>query len=300
MAHSFPHFRRHIHAVWRHLPDDIRGADNPHRKHPSIDRDDIWMVGSHQDIDLADGRRVIYVEHGAGQAYWGDPTSSGHPSYHGVEHPKNVIGYISPRPDVADSWGRPAFAAGCPALDDIEAEHERVAVISFHWDAHMVCPEARSAKAYYLDDLHTIVAYLRRRGYEVIGHGHPRDRKWRLPFIRLGVPVEADVDVVLRRAGLLLCDNSSIMFEAAHLGIPVIALNAPWYRRDVEHGLRFWQWCPGDQIDNPMDLLDIDPTYGVWNATTRFMGEMAATYAYGTNPGGAAAANWVTDLIAEM
>ena len=50
-----------------------------------------------------------------------------------------------------------------------------------------------------------------------------------------------DFDEVMERSTLYICDNSSTLYEFASTGRPVVVLNAPWFRRDIEHGLRFWE-----------------------------------------------------------
>lgn len=73
---------------------------------------------------------------------------------------------------------------------------------------------------------------------------------------RLKVPFLLSFDEVLEQADLYVTDNSSTLMEFASTSRPVLVLNAPWYRRDVHHGLRFWDAIPGMQVDEPGDLLE--------------------------------------------
>jgi len=73
----------------------------------------------------------------------------------------------------------------------------------------------------------------------------------------LGIEPVEDFEDVLERADLYMCDNSSTLFEFASVGRPVVVLNAPWYRRHIEHGLRFWEAATvGVQVDHPAELRD--------------------------------------------
>jgi CDP-glycerol glycerophosphotransferase (TagB/SpsB family) len=77
------------------------------------------------------------------------------------------------------------------------------------------------------------------------------DRRYR----RAGINVVRDFADVCRQADLYITDNSSSLYEFAATGRPVVVLNAPWYRRDVHHGLRFWDAIPGPQVDHSRDLV---------------------------------------------
>jgi hypothetical protein len=297
-----PQYRRHVEAVWKHIDPELKGrfitGRGSHTR--TLPKDDVVMVGGFYDIDPVP-QRIVYVEHGAGQSYQADEKTKGHPSYHGSNHPARVIGYISPNQRVADSWNRPAFVAGCPPLDWWDEDRPKpgkVAAITFHFDARRIAPEAWSAREHWIEDLHTMVALLRSYEYEVIGTKHPRDpvghRIWR----NLGVEYVSDPDEVLDRCRLLIADNTSLMYEAAHLHRTVIALNAPWYRKDVEHGLRFWDHVPGAMVDNIEEFAAL--TLGSYSGRmdARLAASSASSYAYGMRPGkcGQLAAAWVEQL----
>jgi len=93
----------------------------------------------------------------------------------------------------------------------------------------------------------------------VLGHGHPRViRRLESSYRRKNLEVTREFTEVLRRADLYICDNSSTIFELASMGRPVVLLNAPWYRREVEHGLRFWEAAEiGLQVDRPEELVEV-------------------------------------------
>lgn len=250
---SLPHYMEHVRATWDHLPDGLKGEWIVGRP-KGIPDDDIIMVAGFPDIARAEGRRVIYVEHGAGQSYVGLTKGEGH--YHGSEHPENVVGYVCPRQDVADSWGRPALAVGAPVCDPyplVTGNEKPVAAITFHWDCKLL-PETRSALDHYVNDLGRIVRSLRAQGFDVLGHHHPRDSRLRRIWDGLQV-TQANVRQVRSIADVLIADNTSLAYEMLYLRRHVVTLNAPWYRRDVHHGLRFWSHVPGVVVDDAGALL---------------------------------------------
>jgi len=77
----------------------------------------------------------------------------------------------------------------------------------------------------------------------------------RLNWRTRNVP-EATYKDVMERATLLIADNTSMLPEFASTGRPVLFLNSPQYRRDVNHGGRFYEWPEGQvSVDDPADLI---------------------------------------------
>lgn len=283
---SLAHYRDHVLPIWRALPPEARGTFYGPR--PGIG-DEVLprraelcnpvMVASYADAVKVRPQPVVYVEHGSGQAYSGDPRSAGAPSYHGGFGIDRPLLFLCPREAVAEAWRSAyprvsAVAVGCPKLDrwhgimaasrvdagqadTKSAEHGvagakgfrqamtpgrsgPVVAVTFHWDCGLV-PETRSALPHFNRALPDLVAWAKAEGVRLMGHGHPRlwgaiRRRWRA----LGVEEAPDFSDVLDQADLLVADNTSAIWEFASLDRPLVILDAPWYRLEVQHGLRFW------------------------------------------------------------
>lgn len=252
-----PHYLDHLRPVWDALPEERKGT--LHTRPRNIRHENtVTLVTSFKDMQAARHRLrpVIMMEHGAGQAY----ATSVSQAYVGAEDRHGVIGVLVPNARAekihVDKHPRiPAAVVGCPKLDELlfaAAPDSETAAISFHWDCH-VCPETRTALPHYRPALKLVRQHLPK----TLGHAHPRiwlhaNQSYQLAGIE---PVERFSEVV-SRASVYVCDNSSTMFEFAALGRPVVVLNAPWYRKDVHHGGRFWEWAPiGENIESPSQLL---------------------------------------------
>jgi hypothetical protein len=307
---TYQHYQRHIDPIWAALPDDMRGEVIGYRRPYlwRIPKHDIVLIAGAVDIDYEWGCPQVYVEHGSGQSYV-DARAKSRPYYPGGPHPPNVIGYISPNERVAASWGRPAVAVGCPPLDDLAQDAPGIALrrtvaMMFHWDAGQVCPEAGTALEHYIDDLPMIVHWATDHGCEFIGHAHPRDVNAPGMWDRLGVEYVDDIDEVLQRASCVIADNSSVLTEAMALDIPVVFMNAPWYRRDVHHGGRFWDWPRGGvMVDNADQLVRLNPSsLASDTAMSRRREEVVAeVYSVPVGGGGARlAAGWLLEMASSL
>lgn len=309
------HYLSHLLPIFEALPDHLRGNVLPMAPpgmatRPPMGR--IAMVAGWQDVAPLRGQcPMVYVEHGAGQTYVDaahDPSYSGS----GGRRHQGVIGFIAPSETVAARWTTaPSVAVGCPKMDKwINAPSVRSASICFawHWNGS-ASPEARSAFLQYGPRLHEIIAHYKSMGFRVFGHEHP---KWRGAMNRMWEGYDVEIlytdEEVFTHASILMVDNSSLAYEFALLGRPVVSLNAPWYRRDVEHGLRFWEYVPGIQVEGPDDLLALNP-WDLLHETplqrlSSRLARDAVQYVYAAPPNGATsseyAAQWITDLVAEV
>lgn len=267
-----PHYRDHLHDLWLALPEGVGG--NLHND-TVFKGDTPVVVASWKDALTArrKGRPVILMEHGAGQTYQG----VNHPSYVGASEREGVMLYLAPSERCADEHRAvcpdiPVEVVGCPKLDAYinrfwpNAAHVAVA---HHWTCG-IAPETRSAWPHFHAAYGPVASALGDYGPTrlLIGHAHPRALdKLSGPMQRKHMRVVPDFAGVVANARVLVVDNSSVGAEWLALDRPVVWLNAPWYRKDVHHGGRFWDWAQaGHQVDEPedleaaiMDALDNDP-----------------------------------------
>jgi hypothetical protein len=245
------------------------------------------VVASRRDARVFDNVKqaeVAVVEHGAGQRYHID---AGGPE---VPH-KNVTLFLAPSQRVADQSAHlfpnaQHVVVGSPRVEHlttIPRSPDRI-VLAWHWRSP-VAPEAMTAWPHYQNVLPSLA------GLPLLGHGHPaylsKLRGW---YKKHQVPIEPDWGECVRQAAVLVCDNSSVMWEACALDIPVVVLNAPWYRRDQHFGLRFWDYADiGPQVEHPNQLR---PTIDqiLENDQWRERRAEAATYVYDRIEGATAAA----------
>lgn len=291
-----PQFADHLAAVWHALPLEARGdfivpsslrdraraRGIPTAGATVSDGTRPVLVAAYGDQKRARGmgrRAIAYIEHGAGQAYPGDRRHPDHPSYAGGRDREDCGLFLVPNEYSAARW-RAAYPAadvraiGCPKLDSLPRLEGPAGVVcvSFHWSAESAIQETRGTFTYYRNALDELA-----RRFTLIGHGHPRaldnPPRLRREYRRRDIPLVEDFEDVCRQASVYVCDNSSTLFEFAATDRPVVVLNEPvgriperGYRRDVHHGLRFWEaagvginvWRPED-LAAAIDMAMADP-----------------------------------------
>lgn len=212
-------------------------------------------------LDHAKARRrkapgIAYMEHGCGQSYPGDRRTAQHGSYAGGRGKEDVAMVLAPNEVAAERWrarypGKPVHVIGATRVLPPPSGPPCLA-LAFHWDGGI--HEQRNAFAHYRSALPSLAKAL-----PIIGHAHPRFAAVAgRAFERAGIRFVGDIEDVARQATVYAVDNSSTLWEMG-LTRPVLALNAPWYRRPVNHGLRFWSHVPV-MVDGPDELLSMART----------------------------------------
>lgn len=272
------HYADHVAPIFEALPESLRGEfwspsgrkswgaplPHPRRRPPGP-----VLVAGFADHQRMAPAPTILVEHGSGQSYSGSDSGS----YSGGAGLERVAMFLCPSERVAQRWrdrypDASAVAVGCPRLDPLHAgsskREERaetgsrpVVAVTAHWPCNLN-PETQSALPHYRNALGPLRDAVAAVGGLLVGHAHPRAaRAMRRLWADLGVPYEPDLDEVLRQADVLVCDNSSAMWEAASCGIRLVILDAPWFRPEVDHGQRFWAHADaGVRIQEPDQLVD--------------------------------------------
>lgn len=306
---SESHYFRHLAPIWAALPPRLQGVVHPLTQPGTVARPvmgHIALVAAWQDVQPLRGTcQMVYVEHGAGQVYTDrlhDPSYSGS---QGARH-TGVVGYIAPSQTVADRWTQArAVAVGCPKMDHwlntaYVPGHDPVVCFVFHWPCNFT-PETRSAWEHYQPRFTEIVDRYVRQGFHVAAHAHPKWRGQLDPLLAAaGARVWKGEDQVFRHADIVIVDNSSLGMEFMSLRRPVVWMNAPWYRRDVFHGGRFWDWTADvPTVDDAEELMGLDlyelldPNYDL----TFQDRHVANTYAYTDGHSAERASEWLTQLV---
>ena len=255
---SRQHYARHLQPV-----ADVFGLPVLRRIPKGPPPSHVVIAGA-SDLDkLRRTSKVALVEHGAGQTYLG----LDHRSWAGGGHRDKVSLFLCPRQEICDlNLARypdaQAVAVGCPALDrhvDRAAPTSPLVVFTFHAEYAVAqqIPELRSAFEHYRSAIPETVEALRAEGVEVVGHWHPRSPGTRNFWRSIGVDQCEDWDPLLGRLTVLVADNTSAGWEANAVGAPAVWLNIPDYRREVDHGLRFWSKMVGIQVDRPEELSHV-------------------------------------------
>jgi len=300
---SRPHYKAHIDPIIEALGLDL--AVTPPRSVRGLS-----IVASGGDAaNLPSRAPYVYVEHGAGQTYGGNP----HSGYAGSRKHRNVKAFICPSERVAEIWRAtypnvPAVAVGCPFLDPWHLGErpipvDRTVTITFHWKCK-VSSFANWAFPHYRAELHHVVDAWRRQGWQVLGHAHPKERAALRKFWdSIGVEFVENIAEVYDRSHVLVADNSSVLPEFMSLGRPVIMMDAPWYDRSVSIGGRFWDWDKaGYVVGGPRDLtrINLDWLTLADPFATERKAVVEATYAYSDGHASARAAEVIHRVLKEM
>ncbi len=212
------------------------------------------------DIETATRRPIIYVEHGVGMQY-ANICFAHLPGGHDARDRVNL--FLSPSyrcgkiDQEAHPWAQVSIV-GCPKMDKYFVtpnvpKPPTTDYISFstHWDWPLI-PETRSAWPEYRWALKEAA-----RSYKILGHAHPRwgDKIYE-DFKGIGLIPCREPNEIFEKSMLHICDNSSLLYEFNLLNRPSVVINSKHYRKNVQHGLRFWDHIPGCMTEN-LSLVEL-------------------------------------------
>lgn len=235
------------------------------------------VLCGHADPQITDptGRKNVIVMHGVGFNFDANHELAAYPGT--SRNRSNTVLMLATSKRIAEieRAGNPKInvvTVGCPRMDRLHrglqiadfrlqiggskaASSRRtpkpVVALAWHWNCG-IAPETRTAWPHFKAALPDLAGR-----FEVLGHGHPRIiEELATEYERMGIEVVRSLDEVFERADLLIGDATSAIYEFASLDRPVVVLNAPWYRRDVNFGLRFWDHADvGINVDDPGELV---------------------------------------------
>ena len=274
-----PQFVDHLTPTWHALPLEIRGTFYGEKavldriKEQGVESPELYekaqeVSGPELPLTFAaswwdarnsrDWKRLtVITEHGSGQTFQGVNSHS----YLNAKDRAGIVAVLVPG-TYQEKFSQethpiiPTYVVGCPKLDrwhkdkTLPKDARGVVAFSTHWDCK-VCPETRTSIRHFRSALPLI-----NKKFKLIGHAHPRIAGvMQALYLKHDIEWVPDFSEVMERAELYICDGSSTIYEWASLDRPTVILNAPWYRRDVEHGLLFWEYRDvGIQVDQPREL----------------------------------------------
>jgi len=224
------------------------------------------LVAASGDMNLALNnnrkREYIFMEHGVEIVY------PNNPSYAGNDGPRRRAALtLAPNMGAFELTRKKLpkmtqVIIGTPMLDRWKGAFERnrqlplvpTVAISFHWDGKMVAPEAGTAFGYFE---HILPELAKQKSFKLVAHAHPRNIEQVRPiYEKLGIEFWESFERVMDEADLYIMDNSSTIYMFLVTGKPVILLNSPKYRKNIDTGLRFWKYTDvGEQVDDPEQLI---------------------------------------------
>lgn len=254
---SYPHYAHHIQPVWDALPEQGTFYTTG-----SLGAGPLTLVAGFPDIKRTRHRRQVLIEHGAGEN-WG----STDPHYSGGAGRESVALFVCPSEEVLARNLDRYDAAGVVANPRVEylkqlrigetirrqlgsGDGRLRVVVSFHWD-NRTWDHTRSALPYYYPYLSEMT------GVELRGHAHPRiAERAKQYYSKAGIPYIETFDEVVQWADVYACDNSSTIFEAKAVGIPVVLLDAPWFS-PLPGSLRFDRFAHIGPLATPQTLVEM-------------------------------------------